>query len=210
MSKHRVVQICFSSIMLVTFLIATIVFFFDKNGIEKYTMDFASYSNVSEVQSFKTQIEKNLNMNFDNLYLKNGGEIIVDNEGNIDSLNIDCYFLKDELIYSVQIEKNDDCYSIISEKILDVEEKENRLIDYLNMISFWDFSKNDGNCNIIFSNELINGINRNDNIEKYLFDGKEILSINSRIEGLFLKTTFLLSGNSIDELYFQISNYKNI
>lgn len=204
MNKKRVVQSCLLFVAIIMFIIATVVFFINRKSVEKYTIDFSSYTNVSEVQSFKDEIENKLNINFEDLYIKNGGEIIVDNIGNIKSLNIDFYFIKDGAAYGVQIEKNDDYYNVIREEISNVEIEKNKLSNYLNMLSFWDFSKNNEDCNIIFNNEFINGINVNENIEKYLFSGKEILVVNSKVEGLFIKVTILLPDNSVNELYSQV------
>lgn len=186
------------------FVIATFVFFGNKKQVEKYTVDISFYDNLSEVALFEDEIENKLKINFEDLHLKNGGEIILDDSGNIKDLTIDFYYKRNNTIYGGQIEKDDNNYCLIVEPLSLTEIEENPLSNYLSMLSFWNDDSISDEVKIEFANEHINGIKVNSNLQKYLFDGKEIVKVESSKDGLFVKATILLSDNSFEELYFQV------
>ena len=110
------------------FVIATFVFFGNKKQVEKYTVDISFYDNLSEVALFEDEIENKLKINFEDLHLKNGGEIILDDSGNIKDLTIDFYYKRNNTIYGGQIEKDDNNYCLIVEPLSLTEIEENPVV----------------------------------------------------------------------------------
>lgn len=153
---------------------------------------------------FEDQIEEHLNISFENIYLKNSGEIIIDEDGKIEGLFIDCYYTQNEKTYGVSIEKNDNDYFLIREEIYNIDIEKNSLSRYLYMFAFSKCLIPNEEVKITFTNEYSNIINVNVNTQKYLFDGQSFTEIKSSIDGLFIKATILFCDNSFDELYFQV------
>lgn len=203
MSKRKVIEWSSLVVTLIIFVIATIVFLNNKNHVQKYVVDYSCYDDLSKINFFEDQIEEQLNISFENIYLKNSGEIIIDEDGKIEGLSIDCYYTQNGKTYGLSIEKNDNDYCLLREEIYNIDIKNNSLSRYLDMLAFSKCLIPKEQVRIIFTNEYSNGINVNANTQKYLFDGQSFTEIKSSIDGVFIKATILFCDNSFDELYFQ-------
>lgn len=167
-------------------------------------MDYSCYDDLSKIDFFEEQIEKHLNISFEYIYLKNSGEIIIDEDGKIEGLFIDCYYTQNEKTYGLSIEKNDNDYCLIREEIYNIDIEKNSLSRYLDMLAFSKYLIPNEQVRYVFTNEYSNRINVNANTQKYLFDGQSFTEIKSSIDGLFIKAKILFCDNSFDELYFQV------
>ncbi len=204
MKKGKKTEWLVLSLAAVIFIAATMIFFIEQNDAKQYTIEASYYEELSDIDSIKEQIEVKLNINFDDLLIKNGGEITVDENGNIKALRIDFYYKKDDVTHGAQLEKNGNVYYLTDEKISEIDIEENSLSNYLYMLSFLDCSVYGEEFKIIFSNEYTNIININLNTQKFFFTGKEIIKVESTMQGLYIKATVLMPDNSFQELYFQV------
>lgn len=204
MSKRKVIEWSSLVVTLIIFVIATFVFLNNKNHVQKYVVDYSCYDDLSKIDFFEEQIEKHLNISFEYIYLKNSGEIIIDEDGKIEGLFIDCYYTQNEKTYGLSIEKNDNDYCLIREEIYNIDIEKNSLSRYLDMLAFSKYLIPNEQVRYVFTNEYSNRINVNANTQKYLFDGQSFTEIKSSIDGLFIKAKILFCDNSFDELYFQV------
>ena len=202
--KNKILKLSLFILPLTIFLIATFIYFSNKKTIEKIVIDDSTYVNISNFNKFKEEIQNELNINFSELFIKNGCQIEVDSLGNVLNLNLDLFYIKENKIFSIQIEKNENSYLIIKQEIYQSNITGKELSYYLNMISYWENLNLNENYIITFQNETITDINKSLSIERYLLNECEVLLVDSNNEGYFIKVTFLLFDNSFKELYFQV------
>jgi len=203
--RNKTYKIILCVVSIIVFIIASVIFIVNKDNADKYTIDISNYDNVYKLDTFRSEIEKTLNVKFNNLYINNGGEIKVDNRGNIKSLNIDFYYVDNDKMYIVQIEKNDKLYTITKEN---KKNTNNSFINinleyYLSMIIHWDYSNYQSECNILFNNSLVNDINSNKQMNQYILKNNKIETVDSEIIGTFIQVTFISNDNSYNQLYFK-------
>ena len=204
MMRRKQLYIITSVITSILFLAATIVFLVVKNSATYYSVPYQAYNNVKQLQSFKDQVEEELKIDFDQLFLYFCSEICTDNNGNITYLNIESYIMKDNDCYGIQIQYNEkSSYTIIQEKIKDIQEERISLKMALGAIAVWKFETDEQEIKFIFDRELVNGVKKSTVVKQYLFSKNSIVSLQSDLEGLFGRIT-AIKEICYEEYYFQV------
>lgn len=204
MMKRKLIYIVAMAITSVLFLVATIVFFVNRNPAEYYIVQYGVYDNVGQLQNFREEIVEELNIDFNQAFLKNSSEIRTDNIGNIIYLNIEAYIIKDNDCYAIQIQGKDKSdYTIIQEKSESIHGELISLDMVLGAISVWKFETTAQEIKFIFGREMVNGAKKSATAEQYLFSENSILELQNDLEGLFGRIIVMQETNH-QEYYFQV------
>ncbi len=204
MMRRKQLYIITSVITFILFLAATMVFFVVKNSATYYSVPYQAYNNVKQLQSFKDQVEEELKIDFNQLFLKNSSEIRTDNNGNITYLNIESYIMKDNDYYGIQIQYNEkSSYVFIQEKIKVIQGERIPLEMVLGAIAVWKFETDEQEIKFIFDRELVNGVKKSTAVKQYLFSKNSIVSLQSDLEGLFGRI-IAIKEICHEEYYFQV------
>lgn len=204
MTKRKLIYIVATAITSVLFLVATIVFFVNKNPAEYYTIQYDVYKNVNQLQNLREEIVEELSIDFNRAFLRNSSEIRTDKDGNITYLNIEAYIIRDSDCFAIQIQGNDESdYTIIQEKSEGIRGERISLDIVLGAISVWKFETDEQEIKFIFGRELLNGVKKNTTTEQYLFSENSILNLQTDLEGLFGRI-IVIQEMEHQEYYFKV------
>ena len=209
MKKNKMEKVVCNSLILLGFALfvaSTIVFFVNRGNIKYFSISYDSYNNIENFSGFQEAVEKNTGIDFDNILIKNGGEIRTNSNGNITYFSLDCIVNQADNRISLQIQNNkENEYNLIIEKNNVIKGEKISAKEILKMISFWDFNPNDLNAEYKFmiDGELIQNIQINRSVKQYIFFEKRIEELKNDLNGQFSRIT-ILCNDSFQELYYQV------
>lgn len=209
MKKNKMKKVVYNSLFILGFALfvaSTIVFFVNRGNIKYFSISYDSYNNIENFSGFQEAVEKNTGIDFENILIKNGGEIRTNFNGNITYLNLDCIADQADNRISLQIQNNKEKeYKLIVEKNDGLKEEKISAKEILEMISFWDFNSNDFNAEYKFmiDGELIQNIQINRSVKQYIFFENRIEELKNDLNGQFSRIT-ILCNDSFQELYCQV------
>ena len=172
------------------FIISSVIYFTRKTQIEYYNVNTEYYDNLSKSDTFINEISKQTGIDSDSIYLIDDSFIKTDNHGNITCLNIDCLAQKDNIMYELQIQSDDNDFDIIMRQLDKVELKINYqfyLKKILNIISCWNQFDNESNDEYFFAfnRDNVKELKYLNNNHQYLFEDNQIVSLKSDLQGEF-------------------------
>lgn len=189
------------------FVASTVMFFTRRAETKYYSLSYASYGNVSDVLSFQEGLKDKIGFDFDDMFIKNVGEIKTDKNGNVLYLNIDCEVKQNDEAFNLQIKSSDKSeYTLTRTKSSESGISKISLIDALDALSYYDFNQvNDvSDYKFMIKNEVVNIISLNVEAKKqYVVLDNAITEVTSEMNGTFSRINILLN-EEFEELYFQI------
>lgn len=203
---NKILSISLIIAVLAFFIASTIIFFVNRGGIEYYSVNYNSYNNVANIYSFQEEIKIQTGIDFEDIFLKNGGEIRTDAKGNIIYFNLDCTVEQTDKVFGLQIQSSEKSeYKLISEKTNRLKGDKISVKEILETISYWNFNSDylDVEYKFMIGGELIQNIQKQSSTKQYIVLENGIEELKFNLNGLFSRIT-ILCNDSFQELYYQV------
>lgn len=203
---NKIISISLIVVVLALFIASTIIFFVNRGGVEYYSVSYNSYNNVANISTFQEEVKIQAGIDFEDMFIKNGGEIRTDAKGNIIYFNLDCTVERTDKVFGLQIqscEKSE--YKLISEKTNRLKGDKISVKEILEAISYWNFNSDnlDVEYKFMIEGELIQNIQVSSSTKQYIVLEKGIEELKFDLNGLFSRIT-ILCNDSFQELYHQV------
>lgn len=204
--RKKIISVSLIATMSALFIVGAIVFFTHRADTAYYSVSYDSYHNVENFSDFQKTVKKQAGIDPEDVFIKNGGEIRTDANGNIHDLNLDCTVKQTDQVFDLQIQNREKSeYKLISEKSDRFQEEKILVKDVLRAISCWDFHSDaaDAEYRFMIEGELIQNIQANSRIKQYIALENGIEELKSDRNGRFSRVTILCNG-AFCELYYQV------